>query len=69
MMSAALNHYRQFHGLGEVEEQIRSGIFRVSGLNRTTAVVEHRDGGDANLVQKSLGTTTFAPITLERERT
>lgn len=45
------------------------GIVRVSGLNRTTAVVEHRAGGEPNLVRKSAGLTTFAPITLERGRT
>jgi phage tail-like protein len=45
------------------------GVFRVSGLNRTTTVVEHRSGGEPNLVRKSPGLTNYAPITLDRART
>lgn len=43
-----------------------AGISRVSGLTRTTEVVEHREGGDPSANRKSPGRTSFAPITLER---
>jgi phage tail-like protein len=61
--------YKNFKFRVKWKNKYVPGIFRVSGLNRTTAVVEHRDGGDANLIQKSPGATTFAPLTLERART
>jgi len=43
-----------------------AGISRVSGLIRTTEVVEHREGGDPSTSRKSPGLTQFAPILLER---
>jgi len=43
-----------------------AGVSRVSGLERTTEVVEHREGGDPSTSRKSPGLTQFAPITLER---
>src|SRR5918999_6460553 len=45
------------------------GIVRVSGLRRTTEVVEHREGGEPNLVRRSPGRSTYEPITLERGAT
>jgi phage tail-like protein len=41
-------------------------ISRVTGLLRTTEVVEHREGGDPSTSRKSTGLTRFEPITLER---
>jgi phage tail-like protein len=41
-------------------------ISRVTGLIRTTAVVEHREGGDPSSSRKSTGLTQFDSITLER---
>ena len=43
-----------------------AGVSKVSALKRTTEVIEHREGGDANAVHKSPGQTKFEPITLER---
>lgn len=43
-----------------------AGISRVTGLLRTTEVVEHREGGDPSTTRKSPGITKFAPITLGR---
>ena len=43
-----------------------AGISRVSGLIRTTGVVEHREGGDPSTSRKSTGLTQFDAITLER---
>jgi phage tail-like protein len=41
-------------------------ISRITGLIRTTEVVEHREGGDPSTSRKSTGLTQFVPITLER---
>jgi hypothetical protein len=43
-----------------------AGVSKVSGLKRTTEVIEHREGGDPSTSRKSLGRTKFEPITLER---
>jgi len=43
-----------------------AGVSKVSVLQRTTEVVEHRDGGDSSTVRKSPGQTSFEPVTLER---
>lgn len=43
-----------------------AGISKVSGLIRSTEVVEHREGGDPSTSRKSPGLTQFAPILLER---
>ena len=61
--------YKNFKFRVKWKNKYVPGIFRVSGLNRSTAVVEHRDGGDPNVIQKSPGTTTYSPLTLERART
>jgi phage tail-like protein len=41
-------------------------ISRVTGLLRTTEVVEHREGGDPSSSRKSTGLTQYESITLER---
>jgi phage tail-like protein len=43
-----------------------AGVSKVSGLKRTTSVIEHREGGDPSTSRKSPGLTQFEPITLER---
>jgi phage tail-like protein len=43
-----------------------AGVSRVSALSRTTAVVEHQEGGNASTAMKTPGRTTYEPITLER---
>jgi phage tail-like protein len=43
-----------------------AGISKVSALKRTTAVDEHREGGDPSTSRHSPGQTEFEPITLER---
>jgi phage tail-like protein len=43
-----------------------AGISKVSGLIRTTEIIEHREGGDPSSSRKSPGKTTFEAITLER---
>ena len=43
-----------------------AGVSKISGLRRTTEVIQHREGGDPSSSRKSPGLTEFAPITLER---
>jgi phage tail-like protein len=43
-----------------------AGISKVSGLKRTTEVVEHREGGDPSTSRKSPGRNKYDAITLER---
>jgi len=43
-----------------------AGVSKVSGLKRTTEVVEHREGGDPSTGRKSPGRNKFDPLTLER---
>jgi phage tail-like protein len=43
-----------------------AGISRISGLRRTTEVIQHREGGDPSSGRRSPGQTEFAPIELER---
>ncbi len=43
-----------------------AGVSKVSGLKKTTEVVEHREGGDPSTSHKSPGRTKYEAITLER---
>ena len=43
-----------------------AGVSKISGLKRTTEVVQHRDGREPNSTRLSPGTTTFQSLTLER---
>jgi phage tail-like protein len=43
-----------------------AGVSKVSGLTRTTEVVEHREGGDPSTSRKSPGRSSYEAITLER---
>jgi phage tail-like protein len=61
--------YKNFKFRVKWDNRYVPGIFRVSGLNRTTAVVEYRSGAEPNRVGKSPGLTNFAPLTLDRART
>ena len=42
------------------------GVSKVSGLKKTTEVVEHREGGDPSTSRKLPGRTKYEAITLER---
>jgi phage tail-like protein len=43
-----------------------AGVSKISGLKRTTQVVNHRDGGEPATSHKLPGRTEYDPITLER---
>jgi phage tail-like protein len=46
--------------------RVVAGVSKVSALTRVTEVIEHREGGDPSTSRKTMGRTTFEPITLER---
>lgn len=43
-----------------------AGISKISGLKRTTEVIEHREGGSASSPYKMPGAFKYEPISLER---
>jgi phage tail-like protein len=43
-----------------------AGVSKITGLKRTTEVVEHREGGDPSSSRKSPGRTKYEAVTLER---
>lgn len=46
-----------------------AGVSRISGLKRTTEVVNYREGSAPSVVRRLPGQTTYEPIVLERGRT
>src|SRR5437773_11029774 len=65
-----LDPYKQFRFVVKFDGKTPvPGIFRVSPLRRTTAVVEARSGGDKSGDHRSPGRTDWDPILLERGRT
>ena len=49
------------------DNQYVAGVSKVSGLRRTTDVVQYREGGvDSSVVRDAPGRTKYEPITLER---
>jgi phage tail-like protein len=63
-----LDPYRNFkfqlYFVGRTEAV--AGISKITGLRRTTEVVEHREGGDPSSGRKSPGRTKYEAITFER---
>ena len=58
--------YKNFKFRLKWDGQYVAGVSKVSGLERTTEVIEHREGGDPSTSRKSPGRTQYEPITLER---
>jgi phage tail-like protein len=58
--------YKNFKFRVKWDGKYVAGVSKVSGLKRTTEVVEHREGGDPSAVRKSPGRNKFEPITLDR---
>lgn len=58
--------YKNFKFRVKFDGKYVAGISKVSGLKRTTEVIEHREGGNPSSSRKSPGRTTYAPIVLER---
>ncbi|TMB94758.1 MAG: phage tail protein [Chloroflexi bacterium] len=58
--------YKNFKFKVKWDNQYVAGVDKVSGLKRTTEVVQHREGGDPSTSHKSPGRTQYEAITLER---
>jgi phage tail-like protein len=58
--------YKNFKFRVKWDGKYVAGISKVGGLNRTTEVVEHREGGDPSTGRKSPGRSKFEAITLDR---
>jgi phage tail-like protein len=58
--------YKNFKFRVRWDGKVVAGVSKISGLRRTTEVIEHREGGDPSSSRKSPGRTSFDPITLER---
>src|ERR1700753_3893197 len=61
-----LDPYKNFKFRLKWDGQYVAAVSKVSGLKRTTEVIEHREGGDPSTSRKSAGLSNFEPITLER---
>lgn len=62
----ASDPFRNFKFEVEISGFEQAGFRMVSGLNRTTEIVEYREGGEAETPHKIPGQTTWENITLER---
>jgi phage tail-like protein len=58
--------YKNFKFRVKWDGRYVAGVSKVGALNRTTEVVEHREGGDPSTVRKSPGQTKYEAIMLER---
>jgi len=58
--------YKNFKFRVKWDGKYVAGVSKVSGLKRSTEVVEHREGGDASSSRKSPGRNKFEAITLDR---
>jgi phage tail-like protein len=61
-----IDPYKKFKFLVKWDGKVVAGLSKMSPLKRTTDVITHREGGDANVDHKSPGKTHYAPIVLER---
>ena len=58
--------YKNFKFRVRWDGRVIAGVSRISGLARLTEAVEHRAGGEPNILRKSPGRTSCPPIVLER---
>jgi phage tail-like protein len=59
-------YYRAFQFLVEIDGITQARFQEVSGVDATTDVIEHREGGDALGVRKLPGQTKHSNLTLRR---
>jgi phage tail-like protein len=64
--STRFDPYKNFKFRVRWDGRYVAGVSKVSGLKRTTEIVEHREGGDPSTSRKSPGRSKFEAITLER---
>lgn len=60
------NPYQNFKFRVRWDGRYIAGVNKISGLKRTTEVVEYREGEDTSVIQKLPGRHNCAPIRLER---
>jgi len=58
--------YKNFKFKVKWDGKYVAGISKMSGLKRTTEIVEHREGGDPNTIRKIPGLTRYEAIILQR---
>ena len=58
--------YKSFKFRVKWDGRVVAGLSKVSGLKRTTEMVEHREGNDPSTSRKSPGRTKYEAITLSR---
>jgi phage tail-like protein len=58
--------YKNFKFRIKWDNRYVASVSKISGLRRTTEVIQHREGGDPSSSRKSPGRTEYAPISLER---
>jgi phage tail-like protein len=58
--------YKQFKFRVKWDAKYVAGVSHVSGLHKTTDVIEHREGGDPSTARKSPGLTHYESIVLVR---
>jgi phage tail-like protein len=61
---ARIDPYANFNFLVELEGILQASFRECSGLEATTEVIDHRQGGDNTTVYKLPGKTTYSDITL-----
>src|SRR5438094_710042 len=61
-----LDPYKNFKFRVKWDGRYVAGVSKISGLRRTTEVIQHREGGDPSSSRKSPGRTEYDAITLER---
>ena len=64
--AARFDPYKNFKFRVKWDGRHVAGISAVSGLRRSTEIIEHREGGDLSTQRKSPGITRFEAIRLER---
>ena len=57
--------YKNFRFLVEIDAIVQAGFSDVSGYGSSVEVIEYREGGDAALVRKLPGKTSYPDITLK----
>lgn len=61
-----IDPYKNFKFKVKWDNNVVAGVSKVSGLKKSSEIVEHREGGDPSVVRKSPGRTKYEAITLER---
>ena len=64
--TSRVDPYKKFKFRVKWDNKVVAGVSKMSPLKRTTDVIMHREGGDANVERKSPGKTHYDPIVLER---